>query len=198
MAGAPVSLIQSSRIGSNSQAGMHQSGVPNKWGVVLYCCGHRLPWRPKLAHRFDCGKEHAMSPPHFAVTKAELDAEFETARLANDLAGMQQAVAGLTSLINAMYLAKFNMSHEEVVDQIIEQLKFQDKHGGYFHQEPYKGDFFRLFVAAAEEDNGLRADRLHSLVAARAPELFDGENWPLLYAAWPEWDYAWSQAKQAR
>jgi hypothetical protein len=85
---------------------------------------------------------------------------------------------------------------DEVVDKIIEQLRLQDKHGGYFHQEPYKGDFFRLFVEAAETgDDGLRADRLTSMIDARAPEVIDGKNWPLLRAAWPEWDYAWSRAK---
>jgi hypothetical protein len=88
------------------------------------------------------------------------------------------------------------MAHEKVVDRIIDQLRFQDAHGGYFHQEPYKGDFFRLFVAATEEGDGLKADRLHSFVASRAPELFDGKNWPLLYAAWSEWDYAWAHAKR--
>ncbi|SHG80788.1 hypothetical protein [Bradyrhizobium erythrophlei] len=88
------------------------------------------------------------------------------------------------------------MAHENIADQIIDRLRFQDTQGGYFHQEPYKGDFFRLFVAAADEGNGLRADRLHGLVASRAPELLDGKNWPLLYAAWSEWDYAWSRARR--
>jgi hypothetical protein len=88
------------------------------------------------------------------------------------------------------------MKRDKVVDQIIGLLRSQDKHGGHFHQEPYKGDFFRLFVLANEEGSGLKADRLHNLIAARAPELFEGKNWPLLYAAWPEWDYAWSRAKR--
>jgi hypothetical protein len=89
------------------------------------------------------------------------------------------------------------MTHDKIVDQVITLLRSQDKHGGYFHQEPCKGDFFRLFVLARERGAGLKADRLHSLIAARAPELFDGMNWPLLYAAWPEWDYAWSRAQGA-
>jgi hypothetical protein len=38
-----------------------------------------------------------------------------------------------------------DMAHDEVVDKIIEQLRFQDQQGGDFHQEPYKGDFFRLY-----------------------------------------------------
>jgi hypothetical protein len=90
------------------------------------------------------------------------------------------------------------MTHDKIVDDIIQLLRSQDEYGGYFHQEPYKGDFFRLFVVAAEEGEGLKADRLHSLIAARAPELFDGKNWPLLFAAWPEWDYVWSRAKEAK
>ncbi|SDJ47149.1 hypothetical protein SAMN05216338_105064 [Bradyrhizobium sp. Rc2d] len=90
------------------------------------------------------------------------------------------------------------MSHSEIVDKIIEQLRIQDKNGGYFHQEPYKSDFFRLFVEAAEEGDGLRADRLWSLVGERAPELFNGNTWPLLLDAWPEWDYAWSYVRWRR
>jgi hypothetical protein len=61
------------------------------------------------------------------------------------------------------------MKRDKVVDQIIGLLRSQDKHGGHFHQEPYKGDFFRLFVLANEEGSGLKADRLHNLIAARAP-----------------------------
>src|ERR1017187_8046355 len=75
------------------------------------------------------------------------------------------------------------MTRDEIVDQIITLLRSHEKHGGYFHQEPYKGDFFRLFVLANECGAGLKADRLRSLIASRAPELFDGKNWPLLYAA---------------
>jgi hypothetical protein len=88
------------------------------------------------------------------------------------------------------------MTHDKTVDEIISLLRRQDKQGGFFHQEPYKGDFFRLFVAAANEGEGLRADRLHGIIASRAPELFDGKNWPLLFAAWPQWDYAWYHAKR--
>jgi hypothetical protein len=32
--------------------------------------------------------------------------------------------------------------------------------------------------------------------ASRAPDVFDGKNWPLGFAARPERDYAWSWAKQ--
>jgi hypothetical protein len=90
------------------------------------------------------------------------------------------------------------MSHDVTIDEIIELLRQQDKFGGSFHQEPYKGDFFRLFVQAADEGEGLRADRLWSIISSRAPDVFEGKNWPLLYSAWGEWDYAWSKAKNAR
>jgi hypothetical protein len=85
--------------------------------------------------------------------------------------------------------------HDEIIDKIVERLRFQDEHGVDFHQEPYKGDFFRLFVEAAEEGDGLRADRLGGMIDARAPELLHGKNWALLRPAWPEWDYVWSRAK---
>ena len=88
------------------------------------------------------------------------------------------------------------MEHDGVVDRIIDLLRSQDKQGGFLHQEPYKSDFFRLFVTAAGEGDGLRADRLHGIIASRAPDVFDGKTWPLLFAAWPEWDYAWSRAKR--
>jgi hypothetical protein len=87
------------------------------------------------------------------------------------------------------------MTHDEIVDKIVALLSSHDKYGGYFHREPYKSDFFRLFVLANERGTGLKAGRLHDLIAARAPEVFEGKNWPLLYAAWPEWEYAWSRFK---
>ena len=70
------------------------------------------------------------------------------------------------------------MTHEEITDQIVALLRPHDKHDGHFHQEPYKSDFFRLFVFANERGAGLKAARLHTLIAARAPEVFDGANWP--------------------
>lgn len=90
------------------------------------------------------------------------------------------------------------MSESEIVDKIIKQLRFNDERGGYFHQEPYKGDFFDLFVEASKEGDGLRADRMTSIIGARAPELFDGKNWPLLLAAWGEWDYVWDKVVRSK
>ena len=40
------------------------------------------------------------------------------------------------------------MSLDEIVSEIIQLIRTRDELGGYFQQEPYKGDFFRLFVAA--------------------------------------------------
>jgi hypothetical protein len=88
------------------------------------------------------------------------------------------------------------MAHEKIVDRIIDQLRFQDAHAGYFHQEPYKGAFFRLFVAAAEEGDGPKAYRLRSFVASRAPGIVRRNKLALLYAAWSEWDYVWAHAKR--
>jgi hypothetical protein len=44
-----------------------------------------------------------MSPTRFAVRKAQLNAELETARLAGNIKRMQVALAGLTNLYRAMY-----------------------------------------------------------------------------------------------
>ena len=42
----------------------------------------------------------------------------------------------------------------------------------------------------------LKLDSLISIISARDPDVFDGETWPMFSAARPEWDYAWSHAKQ--
>jgi hypothetical protein len=80
-----------------------------------------------------------------------------------------------------------------------------DTNGGHFHDEPYKGDFFRLFIAAWDAGllkrtgpKSLKLDSLISIVGDRDPAIFDGETWLMFCAAWPEWDYAWSQAKAGR
>jgi hypothetical protein len=41
----------------------------------------------------------------------------------------------------------------------------------------------------------LKDDSLVSLIGARDPDVFDGKTWPMLSAAWPEWDYAFSHRK---
>jgi hypothetical protein len=87
------------------------------------------------------------------------------------------------------------MTHDEIAEQIVALLRSHDKHGGHFHREPYKSDYFRLFVLASERGGGLKTARLDGMIAARAPDVFDGENWPSLYAAWQESEYAWSRLK---
>jgi len=95
------------------------------------------------------------------------------------------------------------MSIDEIVNEIIRLVRARDTNGGYFNQEPYKGEFFRLFVAAWDAGllkragpKNLKLDNLISLVGASNPEIFDGETWLMLSAAWPEWDYAWAHAKR--
>ena len=97
-----------------------------------------------------------------------------------------------------------NMSLDEIVNEIIRLIRTRDELGGYFQQEPYKGDFFRLFLAAVDAGllkptapKSLKLDSLISIIGTRDPDVFDGETWPMFSAAWPEWDYAWSRAKEA-
>ena len=97
---------------------------------------------------------------------------------------------------------KRNMTLDEIVAEIIRLIRTRDELGGYFQQEPYKGDFFQLFVAAWDAGlfrptapRSLRLESLTSIIQARDPDVFDGETWPMLSAAWPEWQYAWAHAK---
>jgi hypothetical protein len=71
-------------------------------------------------------------------------------------------------------------------------------------QSRSQGDFFRLFLAAVDAGllkptapKSLKLDSLITIIGARDPDVFDGETWPMFSAAWPEWDYAWSRAKEA-
>ena len=100
--------------------------------------------------------------------------------------------------------SRTTVSLDEIVDGIIRLLRARDELGGHFQQEPYKGDFFRLFVAASEAGllkqsapKSLKLDSLISIISARDPDIFDGKTWPMFSAAWPEWDYAWTHAKPA-
>ena len=96
------------------------------------------------------------------------------------------------------------MSLDDIVTQIIRLLRARDQIGGHFQQEPYKGDFFRLFVAAYDAGllkqsapKSLKLDSLISIISSRDPDVFDGKTWPMFSAAWPEWDYALTHAKRA-
>lgn len=97
------------------------------------------------------------------------------------------------------------MTHEEIIKGVIELLR-QHKSGlrGSIHQEPYKGDFFKLFAAAFNaglitnpgQRNYLSADALTSVIVARAPELVDDATWDNLLTFWQEWSYAWKHQNQ--
>ena len=91
------------------------------------------------------------------------------------------------------------VNREELLTQIEELLR-QHKDGlrGSVHQEPYKGDFFRLFAAAFNgglltvgHPGYLSADALTDILTSRAPELVDDEAWQILHGCWQEWTYAW-------
>ena len=65
------------------------------------------------------------------------------------------------------------MTLDEIVDEIIRLIRTRDELGGYFQQEPYKGEFFQLFVAAW--DAGLfRPTALRSLRLESSDEHYPG------------------------
>jgi hypothetical protein len=75
------------------------------------------------------------------------------------------------------------MSFDEIVNEIIRLVKARDTNGGHFHHEPYKGDFFRLFVAAWDAGllkrtgpKTLKLENLISIIGDRDPVIFDGET----------------------
>ena len=97
------------------------------------------------------------------------------------------------------------MTQEEIIERLIELL---DQHlkdvRGYIGQEPYKGDFFKLFKEAyrnryfdVQADPLLTGDSLRDIVVAR---WFTGEDaederrqqlMDQLFPKWDEWRYAW-------
>jgi hypothetical protein len=90
--------------------------------------------------------------------------------------------------------------YELVVKGVVDLLR-QKREGvaGSIQQEPYKGEFFRLFAAAFNggliENSGqvsyLSAEVLNVVVKARAPELVGNKRWNTLVMFWREWTYAW-------
>jgi hypothetical protein len=96
------------------------------------------------------------------------------------------------------------MRMDEIVNELIRLLRMRDEHGGHFQQEPYKGDFFRLFEAAFQAGllndgapTSLKLDSLISIISVHDSDVFDGQTWRMFSAAWPEWDYAWSHTRRA-
>lgn len=94
------------------------------------------------------------------------------------------------------------MDYDQIVQEIAGLLRqHMDGLRGTIHQEPYKGDFFRLFAAAFNaglmesqgEGNYLSADALRDVLAARAPETLECKEFHELHTFWKEWTYAWKR-----
>ncbi len=98
------------------------------------------------------------------------------------------------------------MTQDEIINQIVEYLD-QHLHGmrGAMGQEPYKGDFFKLFEEAhrggymyVSSSPRLTADGLIDPVRARwfTSDEDDEQREQLLHqlmAMWGEWRYAWDR-----
>lgn len=96
------------------------------------------------------------------------------------------------------------MTHSEIVDALIQYLR-ETREGrvrGIMGQEPYKGDFFRIFSLAyrqgltshetAPSHQLLTGDALRQTIIERAPDLAQGGNeLSSLISLWHEWCYAW-------
>jgi hypothetical protein len=87
---------------------------------------------------------------------------------------------------------------DAIVDSVTELLRGHEKDArgfsmrGSIHQEPYKGDFFRIFADSFNQSGKhLTADELADAVADREPELVADKTWQEMYRFWSEWTYAW-------
>jgi hypothetical protein len=98
------------------------------------------------------------------------------------------------------------MNHNQIVNEIARLLREHIEGArGTIHQEPYKGDIFRLFAAAFNagliESPGrseyLSADALADILATQAPETVESESFHSLHTFWHEWTYAWRRRGQA-
>jgi len=97
------------------------------------------------------------------------------------------------------------MDREQIVRALADLLD-QHRNGlrGSMHQEPYKGDFFRLFAAAFNagliEEPGqtgyLSADALSDVLTDRFPETVESEEFSILHSFWGEWTYAWRRRNE--
>ena len=97
------------------------------------------------------------------------------------------------------------MTQEEIIQQVQKLLDLHLKRvSGYIGQEPYKGDFFKLFREAYHNhyfdvlsSPRLTGDAFRDVLVARWFD--DNENlntqrtnlMNLLFAMWDEWRYAW-------
>jgi hypothetical protein len=98
------------------------------------------------------------------------------------------------------------MNHDAIVEAVIDLLRHhQDGSRGSIHQEPYKGDFFKLFAAAfnagliesTSQADYVSADADHRCRCPR-PEVLTSATWENLRMFWQEWTYAWRHCNQKR
>ena len=95
------------------------------------------------------------------------------------------------------------MDREEIIDGVIELLR-RYKDVGSIHQEPYKGDFFKLFAAAfnsglmasPQPAGYLSADALSHVIVERDPDVAEDKIFPNVLTFWQEWTYAWQRRDQ--
>ena len=100
------------------------------------------------------------------------------------------------------------MDREKIIESLLNLLKFHFKGGASVHQEPYKGEFFKLFKEAYHNryfENGhpiLTGDSLADVIATRwhtgdekDDELKRVFAWKFL-AIWDQWRYAWDHYEQ--
>lgn len=99
------------------------------------------------------------------------------------------------------------MDREQVIREISNLLSQHIKGcRGSIHQEPYKGDFFRLFATAFNagliespgQPGHLSADALTDILSEKFPETVDNETFHNLHTFWQEWTYAWKRCSEIR
>ncbi len=96
-------------------------------------------------------------------------------------------------------------AREDVLKEVVELLE-QHRRGsrGSMHQEPYKGDIFKVFARAYnggllvdEERRHLRGDALYQAIIERRPVADDDTKKQQLLeqldTMWREWTYAWER-----
>ena len=103
------------------------------------------------------------------------------------------------------------MTKDEIIGQVITLLRdHQQNRRGIIQQEPYKGDFFALFVKAynagflgkrqGRRHDSLDPDALCDILLARDPDVVDSATeytpWSQFRKLWQEWSYAWDHADQ--
>ena len=92
------------------------------------------------------------------------------------------------------------MTKDEIINEVIKLLNGQFIGVfGYIGQEPYRGDFFKLFAAAYNGGHSLTADSLREFIIVRWCTGDETENekksalMKQLLPCWHEWKYAWDR-----